>query len=185
MFSSCSSFLRSFFSSRVDQQESTLDQNPGRTCSSGNNGSDKWGVERWICFTVKANCHSNSVKSSLSLLQTLSLPPYPPALPKSHIWYSWKQHLTHPLPEPWHLSFIMLSPPRGRVPRLLPPRLWLTRWLWAVIAARAAREHLNELTLAVWRHLAANPLTTLLYSGLYMGRWGLEDQCDWCAALGT
>lgn len=107
-----------------------------------------------LYFTMKANWQS---RLSKVVCFHYSLP-----MPKSHIWYSWKQHLTHPLMEPWRLSFIMLAPPKGRM-LCFCPRLWLTWWLWAMIAARAPREHLNELTLAVWRHLAPNPLTALLY----------------------
>lgn len=111
-------------------------------------------VSQRMCFTMKANWQS---RVSKVVCFHYSLP-----LPKSHIWYLWKQHLTHPLTEPWRLSFIMLAPPKGKM-LCFCPRLWLTWWLWAMIAARAPREHLNELTLAVWRHLAPNPLTTLLY----------------------
>lgn len=96
-----------------------------------------------------------SVKSSLPPLLSLPCPSHTSGIRGN-------KHLTHPLAEPWRLSFIMLAPPKGRM-LCFCPRLWLTRWLWAMIAARAPREHLNELTLAVWRHLAPNPLTTLLY----------------------
>lgn len=117
---------------------------------------DKWGIRgrAFTCcwgvltslqmyFTVKANWQSWLSKV---VIVHYSLP-----LPKSHIWYSGKQHLTHPLMEPWRLSPIMFAPPKARM-LCSCPLLWLTRWLWAMIAARAPRERLNELTVAVWRH---------------------------------
>lgn len=85
---------------------------------------DKWGIQgrtvtccwrvlvsRRMCFATKASWQS---RVSKVVCFHYSLP-----LPKSHIWYSWKLHLTHPLTLSWQLFFIMLAPPKGRMLFLL------------------------------------------------------------------
>lgn len=126
-------------------------QNTHPTCLSENN---MWQVRDpgasshllRMYFTMKAKW-----QSWLSKVVFFHYSPTTPPLSKWHIWYSWKQHLTHPHRESWRLSFVMLAPLKARV-LCVCPLLWLTRWLWATIAARAPMEHLNEPTVAARRH---------------------------------
>lgn len=109
---------------------------------------------------VSANVLYQENKLTVMTVKSSYLPLQSPPLPKSHIWYPVKQHLTHPLVEPWHLSSIMLAPLKARM-LCSCPRLWLTRWLWAMIAARALRE--SKWTDSGSVKTLPNALTTLLY----------------------
>lgn len=158
--------------------------NPG--CLSPNSlwqVKDPWPSSHWLLTGVGVSVNVIYRESKLTVMSVKSsfLPLQPPPARVTRLVFIETAFSTASggavVPSPHYISTS-----KGQYASFPPlPRLWLTRWLWATIAAKTPRDRLNELTPAVWRHLAPNPLTTLLYKRLHIEWWDLEG--DWCTAL--